>query len=198
MMHHAVPRGTVVHRGTALCSATLHPPEVKSCRIIWCIVQREHIVENLCNLLGLKCFQRLLSMQFIQNKSFWTFYCASYKDILHISNPNTAPKNKINNWTKWRIFTLYPGAGKKINFKFLGATFWAHWPNLATIYIVSMGIYEGSFDIFQGSFRISGGGGGGGQNCPEPPCMFYPAPGYSLCHQILHTRSVISHFHSWI
>ena len=52
-MHHAVPQGTVVHRGTALCSATLHPPEVKSCRIIWCIVQREHIVENLCNVLKL-------------------------------------------------------------------------------------------------------------------------------------------------
>ena len=46
MMHHAVPWGT------ALCGATLHPPEVKSCRIIWCVVQREHIVENHCDLLG--------------------------------------------------------------------------------------------------------------------------------------------------
>ena len=55
MMHHAVPQGT------ALCSAILRPPEVKSCRIIWCVVQREHIVENRCDLLGFKCFQRLLS-----------------------------------------------------------------------------------------------------------------------------------------
>ena len=29
MMHHAIPRGTVVPRGTALCGATLRPPEVK-------------------------------------------------------------------------------------------------------------------------------------------------------------------------
>ena len=70
MMHHAIPRGTVVPRGTALCGATLHPPEVKSCRIILCVVQREHLVEICCDLLGFKCFQRLLSMQFIQNKSF--------------------------------------------------------------------------------------------------------------------------------
>ena len=92
MMHHAIPWGT------ALCVATLRPPEVKSCQIIWCIVQREHIVENRCDVLGFKCFQRLLSMQFIQNKSFWTFYCAFYKDILHFLNQNTAPKNKINNF----------------------------------------------------------------------------------------------------
>ena len=70
MMHHAIPRGTVVPRGTALCGATLHPPEVKSCRIILCVVQRKHLVENRCDLLGFKCFQRLLSMQFIQNKCF--------------------------------------------------------------------------------------------------------------------------------
>ena len=53
MMHHVVPQGT------ALCSAILRPPDVKSCRIIWCVVQREHIVENRCDLLGFKCFQRL-------------------------------------------------------------------------------------------------------------------------------------------
>ena len=35
MMHHAVPRGT------ALCGATLCLPDVKSCRIIWCVIQRE-------------------------------------------------------------------------------------------------------------------------------------------------------------
>ena len=84
--------GNVVPRGTALCGATLHPPEAKSCRIIWCVVQREHILENRCVLRGLKCFLRLLSMQFIQNKSFWIFYCAFYKDILHFLNPNTVPK----------------------------------------------------------------------------------------------------------
>ena len=89
MMHHTVPRGT------ALCSTTLRPPGVKSCRIILCVVQREHNVENRCDLLGLKCFQRLLSMQFIQNKSFQTLYCAFCKDILHFLNPNTAPENKI-------------------------------------------------------------------------------------------------------
>ena len=47
-----------------------HLASAKSCRIIWCVVQREHIVENHCDLLGFNCFQRLLSMQFIQNKSF--------------------------------------------------------------------------------------------------------------------------------
>ena len=62
IMHHSIPRGT------ALCGATMRPPEVKSCIIIWCVVQSDHIVENRCNLLGLKCFQRLLRMQFIQNK----------------------------------------------------------------------------------------------------------------------------------
>ena len=36
-------------------------------------------------------------MKFIHRKSFWTFYCAFYKDILHFWNPNTALKNKINN-----------------------------------------------------------------------------------------------------
>ena len=106
MKHHAIPRGT------ALCGATLRPPEVKSCRIIWCVVQREHrpIVENRRDFLGVFCFQRLLSMQFIQNKSFWTFYCAFYKDILHFLNPKKAPKNKIN-WTKWRIFFGTPKYG---------------------------------------------------------------------------------------
>ena len=39
MMHHVVPRGT------ALCGATLCP-EVKSCRIMWCVIQREHVVEK--------------------------------------------------------------------------------------------------------------------------------------------------------
>ena len=64
------PRNTPVYR---IVWRHLHPPEVKSCRIIWCVVQREHIVENRCDLFGFKCFQRLISMQFIQNKSFWTF-----------------------------------------------------------------------------------------------------------------------------
>ena len=98
--HHAVPQGTAV---------TLHPPETKSCRIIWCVVQREHIVENCCDLLGFKCFQRLLSVQFIHRKSFWSCYCAFYEDVLHILNSNTALKNKIDNWTKWQTFTWYPG-----------------------------------------------------------------------------------------
>ena len=40
MMHHTVPQGTM------LCSATLGPTELKSCRIIWCIVQREQIVKT--------------------------------------------------------------------------------------------------------------------------------------------------------
>ena len=66
-MHHAIPQGTDVPRGTALCGATLRPPEVKSCRIIWCVDQREQIVVIY---LVFKCFQRLLSIQFIQNTSF--------------------------------------------------------------------------------------------------------------------------------
>ena len=98
MMHHVLPRGT------ALCGATLRPPEVKSCQNNLVRRSREHNAENNCELLGFKCFQRLQSMQFIHNKSFWTFYCAFYKDILHFLNPNTAHKNKINNWTKWQMF----------------------------------------------------------------------------------------------
>ena len=79
-------------QGTALCGATLSPPEVKSCRISWWVVQREHIVENRCDLLGFKCFQRLLSMQFIHRKSFCTFYCAFYKDILPSLKPKYSPE----------------------------------------------------------------------------------------------------------
>ena len=100
MMHHAVPRGT------ALCSATLWPPEVKSCTIIWCVVQREHIVEDLVIYLVLSASKDFLVCNLYRIR---TFYCAFYKDILHFLNPNTTPKNKINNWTKWRIFTWYPG-----------------------------------------------------------------------------------------
>ena len=69
MMHHVVPQGTVP-LGTALRSIVLPPPEVKSCRIIWCVIQREHIVENPCDLLGFKYFQRLLNTKFIHSKSF--------------------------------------------------------------------------------------------------------------------------------
>ena len=102
MMHHIVPWGT------ALCSAILHPPKVKSCRIFWCVVQSEHIVKNPCDLLGFQYFQRLLSTQFIHSKGFWTFYCAFYKYILHFLNPDTALKNKVDNWTNGKIFTWYP------------------------------------------------------------------------------------------
>ena len=102
MMHHAVPWGTT------LCGATLLLPEVRSRRIIWRVVQREYIVENCCDLLGFKCFQSLLSMQFIQNRSFWTFYCAFYKDILHFLNPHTAPRNNIKKLNKMMDFYLVP------------------------------------------------------------------------------------------
>ena len=70
-----------------------------------------------------KDFQRLLSMQFVQNKSFWTFYCAFYKNILHFLNPNTALKNEMNNWTKWRIFTWYPGVRFMLSFAYSVAWF---------------------------------------------------------------------------
>ena len=108
MMHHAVPQGTIVPWGNALCSAILRSPQVKSCRMIWCVVQREHFVENACDIFAFKYFQRLLSTQFIHSKSFWIFYCAFYKNILHFLNPDSALKNKINNYTKWQIFTWYP------------------------------------------------------------------------------------------
>ena len=108
-MHHAVPQGTIVPWDTALCSAILRPPEVKSCRIVWCVIQREHIVENPCDLLGFKYFQRLLSTQFIHSKSSWTFYCAFYKDILPFLSTDIALKNKIDDWTKWQIFLGTPG-----------------------------------------------------------------------------------------
>ena len=42
------------------------------------------------------------------HKSFWTFYWAFYKDILHLLNLDTPQKNKINNWKKWQICTWYP------------------------------------------------------------------------------------------
>ena len=69
------------------------PPEVKSQRIIWCVVQRKHILlKNHCALLGFKCFQRLLSMQFIHSKSFWTFIVHSVKIF--------KPGNRPEKWNK--------------------------------------------------------------------------------------------------
>ena len=56
---HAVHLCTIVPQGTELCAATMCPPEVKSYRVIWCVVQREHIVENHCDLLCFKCFQSM-------------------------------------------------------------------------------------------------------------------------------------------
>ena len=79
-MHHAVPQGTIIPWGTALCSAIMCPPEVKSCRIMWCIIQRDHIVENPCDLLGFKYFQRLLSTLYIcTEKAFEHFIVHSTK-----------------------------------------------------------------------------------------------------------------------
>ena len=53
-MHMMPPRSTpgyLLYPGlvTVLCGATLHLPEVNPCRIIWCGIQREHIVENRCD-----------------------------------------------------------------------------------------------------------------------------------------------------
>ena len=113
MMHHAVHQVTVAPRGIALCGATLHPPEVKSCSIIWCVIQRAHIVENCCDFLVLSASKDFLVCNlYTILKSYCTSYCVFYKDILHFWNPNTAPKNKINNWRKKKkwIFTWYPGA----------------------------------------------------------------------------------------
>ena len=98
------PRITILLLACLTILATFRPPQVKSFRIIWCIFQREHIFENHCDLLGFKFLQRILSTQYIHSKSSWTFYCAFYKDIMHFSNPDTALKNKINNWTKWQYF----------------------------------------------------------------------------------------------
>ena len=89
--------------GTALCGA--HPPLVKSCTIIWCIIQREHNVENRCDLLAFMCFQRLLNLYAIHTQNF---YHAFYKDILHFLNLDTALQNKINNWKKFADFHLVP------------------------------------------------------------------------------------------
>ena len=46
---------------------------------------------------------------YTQKELLNSFYCAFYKDILHFLNPNTTLQNKMNIWTKWRIFTWYPG-----------------------------------------------------------------------------------------
>ena len=89
MMHHAIPRGY------QLCGATLRPPGVKSCIIIWCVIQREHILENRCDFTWFYMLPKTsYHAIYTWNKSFWTFYCAFYKDILHFLNPNTVPKNK--------------------------------------------------------------------------------------------------------
>ena len=77
-----------------MCGAILCPAEIRSCRIVWCVLQREHIAENHCDFL-VKCFQRLLSTQFIQ-RAFEHFYCAFSKDILPFLYPDTALKNKMN------------------------------------------------------------------------------------------------------
>ena len=45
LMHQAVPQGTVVPWGTAFCGAILCRLEVKLCRIIWCVVQRQYIID---------------------------------------------------------------------------------------------------------------------------------------------------------
>ena len=72
-------------------------------------IQYKILFENCCDLLSFKCFQKLPIVRNLYTvKSFWTFHCAFYKDILHFQNQNTALKNKINNWTKCRIFTWYP------------------------------------------------------------------------------------------
>ena len=86
MMHHAIPRGT------ALCGATLRPPEVKSCRIIWCVFQREHILENRCDLSASKVCTVIHTEYELLN-----ILLCILQDILHFLNPNTVPKNKINN-----------------------------------------------------------------------------------------------------
>ena len=53
--------------------------------------------------------QRLLSMKFIHGiKSFWTFIMHSTK-IFILFKPRYSPKNENSNWTKWQIFTWYPG-----------------------------------------------------------------------------------------
>ena len=69
---------------------TLRPPEVKLC-----VVQREHIVENRCDLI-LCASQDFISMQFIQSKSFWTFIMHSaFEDILHFLNPAIYSPEKL-------------------------------------------------------------------------------------------------------
>ena len=106
LMHHTVPWGTM------LCGATLRPPEVKSCRIIWCIIQRTW--KPLWFTLFLSASKDFkICKKKLHRKSFWTFYCAFYKDILHFLNPNTALKNKIT--VKWWIFTWIPWADKLTN-----------------------------------------------------------------------------------
>ena len=82
-----------VRQDTALCGATLCPPEVKSCTNF---VRCSKIAYSWKPWLGFKCFQRLPSVQFIglHRRSFWRFYRAFYKDILHFLNPNIALEKK--------------------------------------------------------------------------------------------------------
>ena len=103
--------GVPVYPGYRVVWHHLASARGKSCQIIWCIDQREYIVEKHCDLLGFKCFQRLLSTvcNLHRIRAFWTCYCAFCKDTLNFLNPNTAPKIKINQWTKWWILTWYPG-----------------------------------------------------------------------------------------
>ena len=69
----------------------------KICRMIWCDVQRKHKLLKTVVIYLVLSASKYFSMQFIDRKSFWTFYFAFCKDILHLLSPNTALKNKIQN-----------------------------------------------------------------------------------------------------
>ena len=68
MMFHAVSKNAIIPLGTALCGTILCHLKVNLCRIVWFVIQKEHIVENYFYFPGLKCRQIILSKEFIHKK----------------------------------------------------------------------------------------------------------------------------------
>ena len=82
------------------------PPSKKEyCLNIWCLLQRENIVENHCDLLGFKCFQRLLSTYAIyKSERTVEHFINHWAKILCTFKPGYSPENR----RKWQILTWNP------------------------------------------------------------------------------------------
>ena len=118
-MHHVVLWGTC----TAFCSAILCWLDVKLCGIIWCVVQREHIVE-ICYFSGFKCFQGNLytrrAFDIISYRLSQKKLQSAFGDRLR-KNPLWNLKNLTGLWNydnfstiQWRPHLIWPSSHKEI------------------------------------------------------------------------------------